>query len=1117
VAEAPDKKEREAALDPVRSFIVQAPAGSGKTTLLIQRYLRLLAVVKRPEEILAVTFTKKAAGEMHCKIITALEEASAGTPMKNSNEADKRTRDLAEKALLADEKHGWSVLENPDRLRVQTIDSFSAALARQMPLLSRLGTESSVAERPGPLYEEAVRRTLAVMDNDDTLSPSIIQLLRYNDNFAANLEKKLVVMLSKRDQWIRHRLRYIPDETDMDEASVRADLEASLARLAEEGLGRAMEAFPDSLVDCLTASARYAALHVGEFNPIAGLRDLSGLPPATADNLGLWKSLAVLLITGTGSWRKPGGVNIRLGFPRDKTEEALEAKNKFKELLASLAVNDELLHSLTDVLRLPGPRYKEEDWKTLRALLHLLPLVRRRLLDVFREEGVLDFPAISLAALQALGPDERPTDLMLLLDNTYKHILVDEYQDTSWTQVSLLKALTRGWEDGDGRTLFLVGDPMQSIYRFRDADVGLFLRAIYEGLGELKPCYLRLKSNFRSEGHIVKWINEIFSLLFPASPDLTTGAVPYGEASAVKGPAEEARVNITLYGGRDDAREAGDVLGIIAKINPSESTAILARSRTHLEVIVERLKEAGIDFVAKDLEGLGERPVILDLLALSRALMDPADRVAWLAALRAGWCGLTLADLHAICLGNGEAPIWELIHDENRLKELSAGGLKRLMAFRETMGRAMALRGRAGARRLLEGLWTALGGGALYDDADSMREAERFFEIVEAMEADGAPLTAKELEARVAGLYASGSAGTDNHVQVMTMHGAKGLEFDHVILPGLGRRTGKTDKEILYWMERGDDLILAPMGKKGATEANLVYQYLTDIYKERDELERTRLFYVAATRAKKELYLLGHIQETDDGIKADSRSFLGLIKDVLNESMAAKAAEGPLDEPGVRATGLCLKRLAPSWTLPTPATPCASVAAGPVNATADMDRPVFDWAGAEARHGGTVIHRYLYRIAADGLSHWDINRVIEEKGAMTAMLRGLGLNRGQAEDGAKKCVEIISRALNDEKGVWILGPHEDEAAEYAVTGLVEGKIKSVIIDRTFVDDKGIRRVIDYKTGEHRGGELALFLANEKKRYKAQLEGYAEVLERWNKGKTIRKALYYPAIPAWIEW
>jgi len=1105
VAEAPDKKEREEALDPARSFIVQAPAGSGKTTLLIQRYLRLLAVVKRPEEILAVTFTKKAAGEMHTRIVEALLKAASGD--EAGDECEAATMELALRALERDSIEGWSVLENPGRLRVQTIDSFSAALARQMPLLSRLGTESAVAERPGPLYEEAVRRTLAVMDNDDTLSPSIMQLLRYNDNFAANLEKKLVVMLSKRDQWIRH----IPDE-----ATAREDLEASLARLAEEGLNRAVEAFPDSLADCLTASARYAALHVGEFNPIAKLRDLRSLPPATADNLGLWKSIAVLLITGTGSWRKPGGVNIRLGFPRDKTDEALEAKNGFKDLLAALAINDELLHSLTDVLRLPGPRYKEEDWKTLRALLRLLPVARRRLIDVFREEGALDFPAISLAAIEALGPDERPTDLMLLLDNTYSHILVDEYQDTSWTQVNLLKALTRGWEDVDGRTLFLVGDPMQSIYRFRDADVGLFLRAIYEGLGGLKPCYLRLKSNFRSEGHLVKWVNETFSLLFPTWPDLTTGAVPYGEASAVKGPAEEARVNITLYSGRDDAQEAADVLNIIAKINPSESTAILARSRSHLEVIVERLKEAGIDFVAKALESLGERPVILDLLALSRALIDPADRVAWLAALRAGWCGLTLADLHAICLGNGEAPIWELIHDKNRLEGLSAEGLRRLLAFRETMGRVMGLRGREGARSLMEGLWTALGGGALYDDADSMREAERFFEIVEAAEAGGAALTAKELEARVEGLYAAGSASTDNPVQVMTMHGAKGLEFDHVILPGLGRRTGKTDKEILYWMEKGDDLILAPMEKKGTREANLVYQYLNDIYKERDELERTRLFYVAATRAKKELYLLGHIKESDNGIEADSRSFLGLVEDVLNKSMVAKAAEGDEGAEG-RPDGPCLKRLSPAWTPPEPSSPCAPVATAPLNAAADMDRPVFDWAGAEARHNGTVIHRYLYRIAREGVSRWQPGRIAAEEGTMTAMLRGLGLNRDKAGEGAKRCVEIISRALNDEKGAWILGPHRDEAAEYALTGPVDKEIKSVIIDRTFVDDKGIRWVIDYKTGEHRGGELRVFLENEKKRYKAQLEGYAELLERWNKGKTIKKALYYPAIPAWIEW
>jgi len=1112
VSNAPDIKQREAALDPSQSFIVQAPAGSGKTTLLIQRFLRLLAVVRRPEEILAITFTRKAAGEMHGRIMEALQEAASGAEGENACEA--ATIELAALALERDRIEGWKILENPGRLRVQTIDSFCAVLARQTPLLSRLGMEPAVTERPGPLYEEAVRRTLAMMEGDKALSASIMQLLRYNDNFAANLEKKLVLMLSKRDQWLRH----IPGETDIDEASARAALEGPLIRLVEEGLVRAMEAFPDQLVDSLVASARYAALHAGEFNPIAKLRGLKGLPPATANNLGLWKSIAVLLITGTGTWRKPGGVNKRLGFPRDRTEEALEAKDAFKDLLRALEPNDELLQDLKEVIRLPGARYDEEDWKTLLALLRLLPVARWRLIDVFREEGVLDFPAVSLAALRALGSEQSPTDLMLLLDNTFSHILVDEYQDTSNTQVSLIQALTCGWEPGDGRTLFLVGDPMQSIYRFRDADVGLFLRAIYEGIGGLRPRYVRLKSNFRSEGHLVKWVNKTFSSVFPQVPDITTGAVPYGEALAVKGTRAEARVNITLYKGGDDGREAAEVLSIIKNIKPGESVAVLARSRSHLELIVEGLRARGIDFVAKDLERLGERPVITDLLALLRALMDPADRVAWLAVLRAGWCGLTLTDLHAICPGGGETPIWELINDEARLEALSSDGAVRITAFRETMGRAMGLWGREGARRIVEGLWTALGGGALYADDDSMREAERFFDIVEVMETRGVAMTAHELNSRVEDLYAVGSARTDNPVQVMTMHGAKGLEFDHVILPGLGKRARNSDKEILYWMERGTDLILSPMEKKGAKVTNLVYQYLKDVYKKREEHERTRLFYVAATRAKKELYLLGHTQESSGGeIKSDSRSFFHLIGHVLTGAMVAPAgAEGePCKE--VKQSKIRLKRLAPSWTLPTPSPPCALLRPGLVTAGSHMGRPVFDWAGAGARHSGTVAHRYLQRIAVEGLQEWGTGRVDGERARMEAMLRGLGLNNADARAGAKRCLRIIINALTDERGRWILSPHGEGASEYALTGLVDGEIRRVIIDRTFVDEKGVRWVIDYKTGEHRGGDLGGFLEREKERYKAQLEGYAGLLGLVDNEKEIRKGLYYPAIPAWIEW
>ena len=127
--------------------------------------------------------------------------------------------------------------------------------------------------------------------------------------------------------------------------------------------------------------------------------------------------------------------------------------------------------------RLPDPEYSDDEWEILNELLSLLPIAKRHLTDLFAERGVVDFQAIAMAALEALGPEDNPTDLMLSLDLRIQHILVDEYQDTSRRQLELLRALTRGWEPGDGRSLFIVGDPMQSIYLFRDAEVGLFLDA----------------------------------------------------------------------------------------------------------------------------------------------------------------------------------------------------------------------------------------------------------------------------------------------------------------------------------------------------------------------------------------------------------------------------------------------------------------------------------------------------------------------------------------------------------------------------------------------------------------------------------------------------------------
>ena len=147
--------------------------------------------------------------------------------------------------------------------------------------------------------------------------------------------------------------------------------------------------------------------------------------------------------------------------------------------------NEALRVALCEVKSLPPGRYDDDQWNVLEAIIKLAPLAIGELRLVFAQHGKADFIEMAQGALRALEGEDGPTDLLLVLDYRIRHILVDEFQDTSFTQFELLKLLTSGWEPGDGRTLFVVGDPMQSIYRFREAEVGLFLRAWHEGIGSV--------------------------------------------------------------------------------------------------------------------------------------------------------------------------------------------------------------------------------------------------------------------------------------------------------------------------------------------------------------------------------------------------------------------------------------------------------------------------------------------------------------------------------------------------------------------------------------------------------------------------------------------------------
>ena len=229
-----DNIARGAALDITRSFIVQAPAGSGKTGLLIQRFLALLATVDQPEAIVAITFTKKAAGEILERAIGALR--AAGNSAEPAEPHDALTWRLARRVLERDTALEWHLLEHPARLRILTIDALCNAIARQAPLTVKLGALPGFVEHADPLYAEAAQEEL---DSATTADASWQTLLDYLDNDADRVVRLLSTMLGKRDQWLRHLV-------GNDAPALRAWLEQALATEIEGELSALEARFPRS-------------------------------------------------------------------------------------------------------------------------------------------------------------------------------------------------------------------------------------------------------------------------------------------------------------------------------------------------------------------------------------------------------------------------------------------------------------------------------------------------------------------------------------------------------------------------------------------------------------------------------------------------------------------------------------------------------------------------------------------------------------------------------------------------------------------------------------------------------------------------------------------------------
>lgn len=1125
MSEVPDRAQRAAAIDPARSFIVQAPAGSGKTALLIQRVLRLLGRVDAPEEIVAITFTRKAAGEMRERVLEALRAAHAGEI--GDDEYERSVIALASEALAHDRAHGWELLNNPARLRVQTIDALCAGLARRMPLLAGFGAVPGMVDDAVELYREAARATLALLESGAQWSASIERLVAHLDNRLGDIEQLLADMLARRDQWLRHVYR------DGDADTQRHLLESALAQAGVGALRAVIAALDKGEREDMEALARFAAANLTRSRDDAWADWFDETLGADAA-VRRWRAWASILLTQKDEWRRQ--LDVRCGFPPPASAPDLRARSLFEDMkqraqamLARCASNNALLAALQELRAVPPPRYTDAQWEIMQALFELLPLAVAQLQLVFRERGQVDFTEVAQAALRALGEPDAPTDLALALDYRIRHILVDEFQDTSLTQFSLLERLTAGWQSGDGRTLFLVGDPMQSIYRFREAEVGLFLRARERGIGEVRLESLVLSANFRSRPAVVDWVNASFARILPAEEDAALGAIAYRASEAARAAVADAGVEIHPVIGDDARQEAQRVLDLVRMErvrDPHARIAILVQARPHLVHILPALRRAGWRYRAIDIEQLGQRPVIQDLLALTRAIVHPADRIAWLAVLRAPWCGLTLADLHALASERTVA-VCEAIEDPGRLTRLSSDGRTRIDRTREVLRAVRAARARGSVRQQVERTWLALGGPATLAEATDLADARVFFDLIEAMEEGGNLHDLDRLTQEAAALFAVPDIEADDGLQVMTVHKAKGLEFDAVVLAGLGRRGRAEARRLLLWAETpgahgGASLLLAPV-PQAIEEIEPIYAYVRRVEQRKARLEAGRLLYVAATRARMRLHVVAQAPTvpTADGPRVRAPNSGCLLRELWPQVEARFEAEArrilPAETLGgavdLRPTSPLLRRLPYDWQPPLPP---AAVRRASVSPPVDDPGIEFAWASEAARHVGTVVHRMLRHIAQSGVQGWNTARVTRGREGYRVALARLGVLREELESAVGKVEAALVGVLDDTRGRWLLDAHDDAHCEYALTAWTGQRPTNVVLDRTFVDRDGVRWIIDYKVGAHTGADMDAFLDNERERYRVQLERYAAIMRALD-SRPIRLGLYFPLMRGWREW
>jgi ATP-dependent helicase/nuclease subunit A len=863
-----DAHARALAVDPTRNVALEASAGTGKTRVLVDRYVGLLLSGVKPRNILAITFTRKAAAEMRQRILDDLARRH-----REGGLTDAMWREIR---------------ESVSDIAISTIDAFCLTLLREFPLEADIDPGFDLADETETprLVGDAVDKTLRIARALTIESPDVALLFAelgeypLREGLSRLIDRRLVA-----DEALNRFLRANAGEVGID---------AAVNRLRSR-LRAAFASGPGGLDGFLASGPRHT-----DFELLADdLRQLLGsapLPPPIVQ--ALLEGVRDHLLTQSGEPRK------RLSYRKDEFRSSAHYE---RHAAAVAALGPYLIDAVASYRR-------EINVVLARAVRRLFSIALKQYDDVLRKHGVLDFSEVLTRTLLLLSQMDEFSRSRYKLEARYQHVLVDEFQDTSRAQWRLVELLVRSWSEGLGLadrdrqpTVFIVGDRKQSIYGFRDAEVAVLDEAakFIEALRPIGQVRTAITRSFRSVREILAFVNDLFAAVEKA-PE-RSDAFRYTEDDVFRVATAEAteREALALIGAPSDEAQAEAVAGEIARLLGSGAVVrdrdtgvrrasrpgdigVLFRTRESHRVFEQALARRHVPFYVYKGLGFFDADEIKDVLALIGFLANPSSELRAAAFLRSRLVRLSdgalklLAPTLADAITSPDSP--------HAMQQLCAYDRVRLELARADVPRWVALVDRLPPAELLDRV-LAESAYAAEMDTQSYRQARENLKKIRSLVRRIQNRGYATLERIVEHLSQLAAGGDESNaivdavdaVNLMTVHAAKGLEFPIVFIVNLSRGSGGA----------GDGIRIVAHGARDDDSASVAigeYQSEADADLDAKETEEAkRLFYVAVTRARDRVYLATTL--TADGRFAPAKGSLGrVLPGTMCEVLARAAA-----------------------------------------------------------------------------------------------------------------------------------------------------------------------------------------------------------------------------------